>query len=412
MARLIGIGGELRQVGLLLIAGLALASCANVTGASVTQRADAARDQGSQSLVRLGDAARQTNDLAGAVKLYRNALIESPDQVDVLLVLGGTLFQGGDHAEAIESYNKVLTLAPQRPDAHLGLGRVYLAEYKPNQARVEFTAALQADPRNVQAFNDQGVALDMLGQHFDAQQSYMKGLAFAPDNTALRNNLGLSLAISGNYDQAVVELSNLSLEPGSIPRNRENLALALGLKGDTQGAAKLLRADLDEQTVSGDLQYFAAVRRLAQSAPEQNPPQNPPKIAAPASFAVPAAIIAAANPLSDVRTGPAPQTKTLPQRIEMASVAPQNHPADELARLPVPVAKSIYIETGAYSVMDNATRVADRLKSLGARIFTITRQGRPLYCVQIGPAQDMKDAAKMIGDVRNLGHDDARIVVE
>ena len=403
MTRLTGICSELRRVGLLLMTGLALASCA-----SVTQRADAARDQGSQSLVRLGDAARQTNDLAGAVKLYRNALIENPDQVDILLVLGGTLFQGGDHAEAIESYNKVLTLVPQRPDAHLGLGRVYLAEYKPNQARVEFTAALQADPRNVQAFNDQGVALDMLGQHFDAQQSYMKGLAVAPDNVALRNNLGLSLAISGNYDQAVVELSNLSLEPGSIPRNRENLALALGLKGDTQGAAKLLRADLDEQTVSGDLQYFAAVRRLAQSTPQQ----NPLPVTATAAFAAPAAIVAMANPLSDTRNMPAPQAKVLPQRVEVASVAPRIHPADEPAQLPVPAAKAIYVETGAYSVMDNATRVADRLKSLGARIFTITRQGRPLYCVQIGPAQDMKDAAKIIGDARNLGHDDARIVVE
>src|SRR6185437_5369469 len=123
-------------------------------------------------------------------------------------------------------------------------------------------AAIAIDSNNFQAQNDAGIALDMLDKHQEAQASYVKGLAIAPDNVALRNNYALSLAIMGNYEKAIAELSKLSLEPGSTPRIRQNLALALGLKGDDQAAAKLLHADLDEQSVAGDLRYYAAVREL------------------------------------------------------------------------------------------------------------------------------------------------------
>lgn len=409
MTKLARTTGQMKRVAIILLSGLALASCASVT---TPPKGDTARDQRGQSLIQLGDVARQSSDLAGAVKLYRTALTGNPDQVDVLLVLGGTLFQGGDNAEAIESYNKAMTLDPHRVDAHLGLGRVYLAESKPNQARVEFAAALQTDPKNIQAFNGMGVALDMSGQHFDAQQSYRNGLAFAPDNSSLHNNLGLSQAISGDYDKAVVELSHLSLEPGAIPRTRQNLALALGLKGDAQGAARLLRADLDEQTVNRNLRYFAAVRQLTQSSGEW----NLPVLAATASLSVPGAVATASphNPPPDRSIEHASQTSTLPQHVEVASIAtaPRNRPADLFIRAPVQAAKSIYVAAGAYSVMDNAKVVEERLKPLGAQISTITRAGRQLYCVQVGPAQDMKAAAKLLSDVHNLGQNDARIVVD
>jgi len=376
MTKSIWIGDRISRAGLLLLTALALASCAGMTGLASS---NAALDQSSQSLVQLGDAARQSGDLAAAVQFYRNALTENPNQVDVLLVLGGTLFQGGDYGEAIESYNKVLTIAPQHADAHLGIGRVYLAQHKSNQAQVEFTAALRADPKNIQALNDLGVVFDMLGRHSDAQQSYTNGLELAPDDTALRNNLGLSLALGGDYDKAVVELSRLSLEPDSIPRIRQNLALALGLKGDAKGAERLLRADLDEQSVRDDLRYFAALRRLNRSSSVQ----KPPTVAAADSSASPVAAIVAAPPnqLPGKRAELAPPTKPLPRPVEVASVAAasQDPPGDEVTRIPVPAATSIYVAAGMYSTMDNAKRMAERLNSLGAKISTISKDGRPLY---------------------------------
>src|SRR5207244_4438459 len=76
-----------------------------------------------------------------------------------------------------------------------------------------------------------------------------------------RNNLGLSLTLSGHYEQAVAELSKLALDPAATPRMRHNLALALGLKGDEAAAAKIAHADLDENTIGENQRFHAAIRR-------------------------------------------------------------------------------------------------------------------------------------------------------
>lgn len=260
--RVFGIG----KTGLLVCAGLALASCAQIANQSAPGNGDPTAHKSPQALAQLGDAARRSGDLPGAVELYRKSLGDNPRQTSVWLALGSTLLQGGDTREAAEAYTKALKVAPKSVEAHLGLGRVYIAERKPHEALVEFTAALAIDPKAVRAYNDQGIAYDMIGNHKAAKASYAKGLLIAPDNVALRNNLGLSLAITGNYDKAIADLSKLAMEPGSTPRVRQNLALAFGLKGDDKDAERLLRYDLDEQSVVGDLQYFAAIRELSHDA--------------------------------------------------------------------------------------------------------------------------------------------------
>jgi Flp pilus assembly protein TadD len=123
---------------------------------------------------------------------------------------------------------------------------------------------LAADPQQVRALNGAGIALDLLGRHQEAQQSYRIALAIKPDDRAVRNNLGLSLALGGNYDGAIADLSQLTLEPGTTARMRENLALALGLKGDDAGAAKIERADLDAQAIAENQRFFTTVRRLTE----------------------------------------------------------------------------------------------------------------------------------------------------
>jgi Flp pilus assembly protein TadD len=117
----------------------------------------------------------------------------------------------------------------------------------------------------VRALNAAGIAFDLLGRSREAQQSYRAALALQPDDRAARNNLGLSLALSGAYEQAIAELSKLTLDPGATPRMRQNLALALGLKGDEAGMARVAKADLDEAAIAENQRFFAAMRRLTRS---------------------------------------------------------------------------------------------------------------------------------------------------
>ena len=109
--------------------------------------------------------------------------------------------------KASEIFAKALEHGPGRTDAHMGLGRIYLAKHKPNQALAEFQAVIATDPKNLRALNGAGIAFDMLGRSQEAQQSYRATLAIKSDDRAARNNLGLSLALSGAYDQAITELS-------------------------------------------------------------------------------------------------------------------------------------------------------------------------------------------------------------
>ena len=143
----------------------------------------------------------------------------------------------------------------------MGLGRVYLARKEPQKALGEFRAVLAANPKDTRALNGSGIALDLLGHGREAQQAYRSALAVKPDDRAAQNNLGLSLALSGQYDRAVTELSPLALEPGATPRMRHNLALALGLKGDMAGAAKIEKKDLNQAAIADNQRFYEAVRR-------------------------------------------------------------------------------------------------------------------------------------------------------
>jgi rare lipoprotein A len=84
----------------------------------------------------------------------------------------------------------------------------------------------------------------------------------------------------------------------------------------------------------------------------------------------------------------------------------------ELTQVPVPASTAIYIQAGAYSSRENANRVVTRLGSVGAQLLPVTRGGRPLYRVRIGPFQDVDKADAALNQVTALGHNDAAIVVE
>ena len=105
--------------------------------------------------------------------------------------------------------------------------------------------------------------LDLRGDHRGAQVRYRAGLAVAPENIALRNNLGLSLALSGDYDDAIAALQPAALKPTAGARARQTLALVHGLAGNPAAAARIARVDLDESAVRANLVYYEQLRVMA-----------------------------------------------------------------------------------------------------------------------------------------------------
>jgi hypothetical protein len=70
------------------------------------------------------------------------------------------------------------------------------------------------------------VVKDQKGEHGVAQALYRTGLLIDPDNVSLRNNLGLSLTLSGDQSESVAMLREVAREPKAGRVGSQNLAHA------------------------------------------------------------------------------------------------------------------------------------------------------------------------------------------
>jgi Flp pilus assembly protein TadD len=219
-------------------------------------------DENSATLLKVADGTRNGGDLATSVSIYRRMHENSPGDPVPLARLGETLAALQAYTEAAAAYKAGVALAPNDPDMHRGYGNVLLALGKPQFALAQLEIAAAERPADARTFNAIGVAHDMSGEHDLAQQAYRKGLSLDPDHLGLRNNLGLSQALAGDYPGATATLSDLVARPGATVRYRQNLALVYGLAGDNDHATSVARADLDEAAIRNNLAYYTLLRSL------------------------------------------------------------------------------------------------------------------------------------------------------
>ncbi len=216
--------------------------------------------------VRLARASRRAGDYGSAVNLYRNAVAAGASDPSLLVELGDTLVDAGSPDDGIDVYWKVLGLPKVDPasgarlGAIRGLARAYLQLDQPQTALEHWNEALQMAPKDPASLVGHGVALDTLGRHAEAQASYRAVLADVPHDVPARNNLALSLAMSGHYDEALEIIMPMARAATSTAQLRQNLALIYGLKGDKESASSISRMDLDPQTTEANLRFFDFVR--------------------------------------------------------------------------------------------------------------------------------------------------------
>jgi Flp pilus assembly protein TadD len=314
---------------LLLLLGtataLGLAGCANVDGkadnkpAGTVQSLSDLPDKG-RSLLKVGDVSREAGDCAAAIRFYRLALEKEKKPAEIVAArvgAGECSLSMGALPDAERDFIAARKLAPRDPGPLVGLGRVYLIEHKPGEAASYFDLAVKQGASAAFVWNDKGVALDQLHRHAEAQQAYRTGLTGYPNDRALRNNLGLSLAMSRDFREAETILRTLASEPDATPRARQNLALVLGLEGDDAGARRVAEADLDGAALDNNERFYAYVRAMMTGA------------APPASIPVPVAAITVPPPRSRIaRAGidalPAPAWVERPTGLKLRAPTPEN----------------------------------------------------------------------------------------
>jgi Flp pilus assembly protein TadD len=252
-----------------------------------------------ESLLRIADIARSAGDFNAAIPLYKQALDAGGDKYQAHYGLGDSFLHAGAIPTAEAEFQAAQDAAPSRLEPKLGLGRVALARKDPANALTIFLSAIESGAKTSEAYDDAGVAYDMLGRHHEAQKSYDLALQKDPLNRHARNNLGISLTLSGNYVAAVEVLKPFANDPGASPRNRQALALALGLQGDTVDARAVAKMDLDPTSIDNNINFYDETRRTL----ERNTPGAPPNLAgAPAPSA----------PIVQTEVAPVPQAGEVP----------------------------------------------------------------------------------------------------
>ena len=252
----------MRILTLLLIA--TLAGCAAQTeGQSVATSAD-----GSYSPLKIADVALAQNAPTVALRATEGVLAADPRNTGALLRQGKAQALLGNNAGAETSYRRALTIDGHLDEARLGLARIWLRT-DPVQAEKMLLEVLDRDPRNTAALNNLGVCRDLQGKHAEAQEAYRRALEVQPGLASARENLGLSLALSGNAQEGAKMLDQVAQEDGPADRKaRDNWAVALTLSGHAVEAGQVLQEELSQPDASKALAGYQALQPPPAAAPD------------------------------------------------------------------------------------------------------------------------------------------------
>lgn len=210
---------------------------------------------------KLGQAYRDSGQLAEAVPFYRDATAATPNDPEAWYNLGVALQQAGQPAPALSALERSLQLDPGQAEAHNTVGILRLDQGELAPARQAFEQAIALDPANARAFNNLGNVLRSEGNFAAADQAYRKATVLAPRYAEPWNGLG---TVAVELNQPVQALQHFDQALALAPQDHEvrlNRAIALEVAGNIPAAISAYR---DFLAAAGENPHFAQQRKMAQ----------------------------------------------------------------------------------------------------------------------------------------------------
>ena len=162
----------------------------------------------------LGNACVQAGKLGDAEILYRRSLALEPKQADVATNLGHVLRIQRRHLEAIEVFRAAIAIKSDHVDAYQGLAITFQHLGQPEEALVNFNTALAIYPGNAAMLNSRGILLGDLHRPEDALASFDMALAIKPNLAEALTNRGVTLQHLKRFDEALASFDRaLALNP-------------------------------------------------------------------------------------------------------------------------------------------------------------------------------------------------------
>lgn len=168
--------------------------------------------------VREGEALLAKGDVAGAKKLFEQAIAEAPDDPRAHFDLGIVLEMEDDLDGAERSYRTSLRLAPDLPETLNNLGLLLHGAGRLEEAVPLLRRAVELRPDFAEGHVNLALALEDSGDRGGAIAAWRRAVELAPDDPVVRANLGLALLGHGAREEAAEVLR------AAVPHARGNAA--------------------------------------------------------------------------------------------------------------------------------------------------------------------------------------------
>jgi protein O-GlcNAc transferase len=186
----------------------------------------------------------QAGALHEAEEIYKQILAATPDDPDVLQLLGMVNYQLDRKPRALEYLQKAVSLNPLAPDSHYHLGMVLEDLNRPDEAAEAFRQATVLKPDFAEAHHRLGLLYRQQEKLDLAEQSLRQAIIVNPQYAEAHNNLATVLKSLGKFDESIASYRQaLALRP-DLADIHANLGNALSAAGKLEEAVDAYRQSL------------------------------------------------------------------------------------------------------------------------------------------------------------------------
>jgi len=170
------------------------------------------------NLVQQAVAQQQAGQLDSAAALYRQILLQTPQQFDALHMLGVIALQRGQFSEAETLIRSALEVNSQDAAAHYNLGMVLRQMGRAADSVAPLKRAFALNAKSAEVCGLLGASLADTGDMPGARKAFVQSAELAPDSAVVHNNLGAFLRRNGELSVAVASLSRATaINPTMLP---------------------------------------------------------------------------------------------------------------------------------------------------------------------------------------------------
>jgi len=194
-------------------------------------------------------------NLPMAASFFQRAHATRPEAPEPLANMAAILQKAGRHEQLAQVQVALMELQPHDGELLIEHGLTLLRLGRKRDARIQLHNALE-DSDAPRIYNALGVTYDMDGDHRSAQAYYRIALENDRDYLSAMGNLGLSLALSGDYRDSVAILTRLVADTASKAEHREILAAVYAMAGDLDAAGAVTGRAFDAAAAERAMQHY------------------------------------------------------------------------------------------------------------------------------------------------------------